>query len=77
MGLGLGWPRAVAQGYSYSCNKIEFGCKFLKNLMSSSKIRLRLGWLRAVAQDYSDSYNTMKLGSNCQRNLASSRVEWN
>ena len=32
LGLGLGWLRAVAQGYNYNCNKIELGINFQKNL---------------------------------------------
>ena len=34
MELGLGWLRAVAQGYSYSCNKIELGSNFQNKLRS-------------------------------------------
>ena len=34
MGLGLGWLRAVEQGYSYSYNKIGLVRNFQKNLMS-------------------------------------------
>ena len=30
--LGLGWMRAVAQCYNYSCNKIELDSNFQKNL---------------------------------------------
>ena len=30
--LGLGWLRAVAQGYTYSCNKIELESNCQKNL---------------------------------------------
>ena len=28
IGLGLGWLRAVAQGYNYNCNNIELGFGF-------------------------------------------------
>ena len=41
--LGLGWLRAVARGYSYSCNKLELDSKFQMNLMSWG-IRLSWGW---------------------------------
>ena len=41
MGLGLGWLRAVAQGYNYSYNKIELGNNFQKILMSW---RVKWGW---------------------------------
>ena len=49
MGLGLGWLRVVAQGYKYSCSKIELGSNFQNNFKSWSEMGLRLGWLRAVA----------------------------
>ena len=32
--LGLGWLRAVAQGYKYSYNKIKLANNFQRNLMS-------------------------------------------
>ena len=32
MGLGLGWLRAVAQGYNYNCNSIDLVSKFQNNL---------------------------------------------
>ena len=32
--FGLGWLRAVAQGYNYSCSKIEFVSNFQRNLKS-------------------------------------------
>ena len=41
MGLGLGWLRAAAQGYTYSYNKIHLKSYFQNNL--SSWI-LKLGW---------------------------------
>ena len=34
IGLGLGWPRAVAQDYNYNYNKIESGSNFQNNLKS-------------------------------------------
>ena len=36
MELGIGWPRAPAQGYSYpcSCIKIKLTCNFQMNLKS-------------------------------------------
>ena len=39
--MGLGWLRAVAQGYTYSYNKIEFGSNFQMNLIS---LGLQWGW---------------------------------
>ena len=41
IGLGLGWLRAVAQGYNYSCNNIELECNFRKNLRS---LEITFGW---------------------------------
>ena len=32
--LKLGWLRAVAQGYRYSCSKLELWSIFQRNLMS-------------------------------------------
>ena len=34
MELGLGWLRAVAQGYSYICTKIELVSNVQRNSMS-------------------------------------------
>ena len=34
MGLGLGWLRAVAQGYNYTYNKNELGSNFQIKLKS-------------------------------------------
>ena len=61
MELGLGWLRAVAQGYSYSCSKMN--CKNKSNEFEGlgSKMGLGLGWLRAVAQGYSYSYHKVVL----------------
>ena len=39
--LGLGWLRAAAPGYSYSCSKIDSVSNFSKNLMSWGTT---LGW---------------------------------
>ena len=39
--LGLGWLRAVAQGYNYNYNKIKLGINFQTNLMSWAT---KLGW---------------------------------
>ena len=41
MGLGLGWLRAVAQGYNYNYNKMELWNNFQNNLKS---LRINLGW---------------------------------
>ena len=41
IGLGLGLLRAVAQGYNYSCSKIELARDFQKNLKSWG---VTLGW---------------------------------
>ena len=41
IGLGLGWLRAVAQGYNYIYNKMESGSDFQKNFKS---YRIKLGW---------------------------------
>ena len=63
IGLGLGWLRAVAQGYDYSYTKIELGNSFQNNLKKcGNKIRLGLGWLRVVAQGYNYSYNKNAIG---------------
>ena len=62
--MGLGWLRAVAQGYNYSCNKIKLGY-FSKEIHEvQNNIELGLGWLRAVAQGYNYNYNKMMLGEN-------------
>ena len=41
MGLGLGWLRAVAQCYNYSCNTIKLVSNFLNNIKS---LGIKLGW---------------------------------
>ena len=41
MELGLGWLRAVAQGYSCSCSKIELGNNFQRN---SNSLEVTLSW---------------------------------
>ena len=41
IGLGLGWLRAVAQGYNYKCNTIELGSDFQKNCRSCG---IKLSW---------------------------------
>ena len=41
IGLGLGWLRAVAQGFNYNYTKIELGRNFVKNLKSFG---IKLGW---------------------------------
>ena len=64
-GLGLGWLRAVAQGYTYSYNKNELGSivsNDLKELLR--KTWLGLGWLRAVATGYNYSCSEFELISN-------------
>ena len=65
MELGLGWLRAVAQGYNYSYNKMKLGSTFKHNLKSWN---ITFGWgfglLRAVAQG-----NKIQLGNNCQWNF--------
>ena len=40
-GLGLGWLRAVVQGYNYSYNKIELGSNFQKH---SKSWRVNWSW---------------------------------
>ena len=52
IGLGLGWLRALAQGYSYSHRTIELASDFQNNLMSWVVTLGWLGWLRAVARGY-------------------------
>ena len=39
--LGLGWLRAVAQGYNYSYNNIQLGSNFQMNLTS---LGIQLDW---------------------------------
>ena len=39
--LGLGWLRVVAQGYNYSCSKMELVSNFQNNLKSCI---VQLGW---------------------------------
>ena len=39
--MGLGWLRAVAQGYSYSYNNIDLGSNFERN---EQTIGIQLGW---------------------------------
>ena len=39
--MGLGWLRAVAQGYNYNYNKIELVSNFQNNLKSWA---VKLGW---------------------------------
>ena len=69
LGLGLGWLREVAQGYSYSYAKIELVRNFQKKFNAlGHNIGLGLGWPRAAAQCDSHSYNTIELGSNIQKN---------
>ena len=61
MELGLGWLRAVAQGYNHNYNTIElpnFSKEFIK---LGSKIKLGLGWLRAAAQGYNYNSNSIEL----------------
>ena len=41
MELGLGWLRASAQGYNYSCSNMELGNNFQRNLMSWG---VKLSW---------------------------------
>ena len=75
--MGLGWLRAVAQGYSCTYIKIELGnfvSKSFKEL--GSKIGLLLVWPRVVAHGYSYSINIIELKSNFQKNLKSWGVTW-
>ena len=61
MGLGLGWLRAVVQGYNYNYNTMDLWNHFQKNSISFRRnMGLGLGWLRAVAQGYNYSYNKIK-----------------
>ena len=39
--LGLGWLRAVAQGYNYSCIRIELGINIQTNL---NGLWVKLSW---------------------------------
>ena len=39
--LELGWPRAVAQGINYSCDEIELGITFQRNL---TNLGVTLNW---------------------------------
>ena len=41
MGLGFGWLRAVAQGYTYNYNKIKLGRIFQNNLKG---LHVKCGW---------------------------------
>ena len=41
--FGLGWLRAVAQGYNCSCNKNELGNNFQRNLICW-RVKLRWGF---------------------------------
>ena len=60
----------MAQGYSYTYNKIKLESNFQKNLQNwGVKFSVGLGWLRVVAQGYSYSYINIKLVSSFQKNL--------
>ena len=62
--LDLGWPRAVAQGYSYNIDLEQCSKEFTELV---SNIELGFGWLRALA-----GVTITKLGwNNFQRNLLS------
>ena len=82
--MRLGWLRAVAQGYNYSCSNMELGLglvwsravaqdyRYSYNKMElKSNIWLGLVCLRAVARVYSHSYSKIELGTNFQKNLMS------
>ena len=43
LGLGLGWPRAVAKGYNYNYNKIELGSNFSKQCKELGENKLGCG----------------------------------
>ena len=75
--MGLGWLRAVAQGFNYSYNNIEGWSKFQKNLRSWG---VTLGWGLDGCARWRNVFVTVTIkwnwGSNFQNNFRRWLVNW-
>ena len=74
--MGLGWLRAAAQGYNYSCSKICLGFSFQNNLQSLVKFGWGLDGCARWRKDTVTVAVTFKFGNKFQNNSRSWLVKF-